>query len=76
MRNIPSHEDFVAAKTQELVDTARGVLDGSIGVIEGCRALAALRHQVDVDSLDPDFLPIIGIDSETDHFPIGDVRKV
>lgn len=75
MRNIASHDDFVAEKIQELVRTAREIIDGSVGVIKGCRKLVSLQHQIDVGALDADFLPIVGIVSETDELPIGDVRQ-
>lgn len=75
MRSIASHDDFVAEKIQDLLQTAREIIDGNVGVIKGCRKLVSLQHQIDVDALDADFLPIVGIVSETDELPIGDDRE-
>ena len=59
----------------ELVATADAMLMGEMDLIEGCRRICSLRHAVG----DPDnglFLPIIAIESETDHFPIVGARKL
>jgi Protein of unknown function (DUF2489) len=58
---------------KEVVDVARRMLDGSVGIVEGARSLVALSSRVRAEE-DPDFLVFVAIDSETDHFPIGDVR--
>lgn len=36
--------------------------------------LAHLRFEVCGDELEPDFLLFVGIDSETDHLPLGAAR--
>ena len=51
------------------------MLDGCIGIIDGSRQLSALLHHIDVDEFDDDFVPFIGIDSETDSLPVGESRK-
>jgi len=51
------------------------MLDGKLSIIEGSRQLASLRSRAEIDDFDPDFLPFVGIDSETDSFPIGNVRR-
>ena len=53
---------------------AQQIIDGSIGIIEGCRRMTSLKIKQKVRD-DEDFLTIRGIDSQTDEFPIGDVRK-
>jgi len=53
---------------------ARGVLNGSIGIVEGSRMLSTIRHAAGADD-DADFLFFVGVDSETDHLPVGDVRR-
>jgi hypothetical protein len=58
----------------EIVATAQAMLTGETGLIEGCRRICKLRHEVG-DPENPVFLPIRGIESETDHFPLGEVRK-
>ena len=59
---------------EKVVETAKGIISGEIGVIEGSRKLSSLRFDVtDVDH-DPDFIPFVAIDSESDHIPLGSVR--
>jgi hypothetical protein len=43
-------------------------------LIEGCRTICRIRHRLD-DPENAVFLPIRGVDSETDHFPIGEARS-
>jgi hypothetical protein len=59
---------------KEVVDVSSNILDGTMGVTEGARLLAALRFRVRAED-DEDFLVFTGIDSQTDHFPLGDVRS-
>jgi hypothetical protein len=58
---------------EEVVDISRRILDGKLNVTEGARLLAGLRFRVRAED-DSDFLVFVGIDSQTDHFPLGDVR--
>ena len=58
----------------EVTRAASGLLDGSIDLITGVRRLASLSHKIHADK-DPDFITFIGIDSETDAFPLGTVRQ-
>jgi|SRR5580704_16844471 hypothetical protein len=60
---------------KEVVETAKGVLQGKIGIIEGSRILSRLRFKICEGGFDPDFYGFIGIDSATDHLPIGRVRE-
>lgn len=61
-------------KRAELVDVATAMIDGKMHLLEGVRKITALRHEVE----NPDaemFMPIRAVDSEADHFPVGDMRK-
>jgi hypothetical protein len=42
--------------------------------VEGARRLSGLEHRLAAEH-DPDFTFFIGVDSETDHLPLGDVRQ-
>ena len=59
---------------QQLADIARLVLGGEISVVEAVRAMSALRYRTGRPD-DELFLPIIAIESDTDHFPLGAVRE-
>jgi len=60
----------IAGNRERLVETARAVLRGELGVIAGARAVNRLRHETAADPLDPDFLRFVAIDSDTDHLPV------
>ena len=53
---------------------ARGILSGAVGFIEGARFIAKLGHALGFER-DPDMAFLLGVDSETDHLPVGEVRR-
>ena len=63
-----------ATARASVVAIAEDIIQGRVGIVEGCRAIAALRHETG-DSKNVPFGPIVGFESETDHYPIGEVRK-
>jgi hypothetical protein len=65
----------LAAAQQRVIEAASAILRGELGVIEGSRLLCSFRFRVSSLDHDPDFLPFVAIDSETDHLPVGDVRQ-
>jgi hypothetical protein len=65
------HRQFLSRK---IVATAQRVLSGELGIIAGARQLSGLGSDVGADR-DPDFTFFVGLDSETDHLPIGEVRQ-
>jgi hypothetical protein len=58
-----------------IIRTARDMLAGTLSFIEGAREIVRLRAYAKLPDLDPDLLPFVAIDSETDALPIGEVRK-
>ena|SRR5215831_2215059 len=56
-------------------DIAQAVLDGRTTVLEAVRALVSLAHTDAIADVE-DRRFIIGIESETDHLPVGEVRKL
>ena len=71
MDSPPDMEARLAA-----VAYAKGILNETIGLFEGCLRLADLSHAL-VDSWidDPDFVLFGGIASEVDGLPIGRARQ-
>lgn len=63
----------ISNKRTELVTIARAMLDGRLHLIEGTRRICALRHVVGQPENDV-FAPFRAIESETDHFPCGEMR--
>ena len=56
-------------------DVAQAVLDGRTTILQAVRALVSLAHTDAIAEVEDRRL-IIGIDSETDHLPVGEVRKL
>ena len=68
------HCEYTEKKKKELVDVAQRMVAGTYDLIEGCREIVSLRHEID----DPDnevFTPIRGIESDSDDYPKGSVRS-
>jgi hypothetical protein len=63
------------AARRSILTTMERMLDGSLPYLEGSRTITTLRFDADVDEFDPDILPFVGVDSETESLPIGDKRK-
>jgi hypothetical protein len=59
------------ALERQLVAIAQDVLAERIGVIDGARQMMPLRPDLDPDNEDEDLLAITGIESQTDHLPLG-----
>ena len=66
---------FIPDAELEVARLATAILKGELGIVEGVRGLVRLQSQVTKADFDPAFLSLIGIDSETDVFPIGIVRQ-
>jgi hypothetical protein len=66
--------DAMEGQRREMVRVARSILNGSTGVVAGARQLTRLRFPSRVEK-DKDILLFVGIDSETDHLPLGHVRR-
>lgn len=75
MTDHMSHEDYVLQVRGEAMRTCAGILDGSVGVLEGCHLLSSLRWEVELDERDPDLLAFAMISSEIEGLPIGNDRQ-
>jgi hypothetical protein len=60
---------------QRAREVAEAVLRDRSTILEAVRELVLLAH-TDAIANEADRLLIIGIDSETDHLPVGEVRKL
>jgi hypothetical protein len=70
MDRIDSHWE-----RQRALELARAVLESRISILEAVRELFPLAH-TDAIGDETDRRLIIGIESETDHLPVGEVRKL
>ena len=56
----------IAGARAAVVHAARQLLAGEIGVIDGARAIAPHRHDIDPEMTDAQLLTFVGVDSESD----------
>ena len=75
MQTMTNEPEAMAAR-QKIAATAAGMLEGSLSFIEGTRRIAALRWPTKLDQFDPDILPFVAADSETDTLPLGKTREL
>jgi hypothetical protein len=60
----------------EIARVATRMLTGEVGLHEGCHEIARLRTGLsEPEVADPDLLVFVGVDSELDDVPLGDVRQ-
>jgi len=68
------NEEHRAWASGKIVAIAKRILSGELGVVMGARQLVPWRFDVGAEN-DPDFTFFVGVDSETDHLPLGEVRS-
>jgi hypothetical protein len=69
-----SYSELLAARAR-IVEIAQAILEERSGIIAGAREMMWLRLDVDPDQEDEDLLGMAGIESQTDHLPLGEVRQ-
>jgi hypothetical protein len=62
-----------AENWRALIEVLNALLSERISLTEGCRRVSRLASDLDQRS-NKLFLPFVGVDSETDRFPLGEVR--
>ena len=67
-------DEYRESRRESLVETAKAVINGDIGIILGSRQIHAYRFDL-ADDLDDDFSLFIGVDSQTDHLPVDEERR-
>ena len=68
--------DLIGGRRQA-VEVAQAVLEDRLGICDGYRRLAGLAHGVVEDwRVDPDFVVFGAFASDSDRFPVGQVRKL
>jgi hypothetical protein len=70
-----SHEETNRAR-QAAVEYATAILDGQLGVLEGCKRLSHLAHVLVANWVDDeDFVLFGGVADESDALPTGTARQ-
>lgn len=70
-----TREEYLARVRERTAACARELLAGRLGVVEGVRRLVGLVSELDQPELESIRLVFVGVDSQTDHLPIGEVRR-
>jgi len=74
MSNEPVAPDYRQTLHDSVVETAHGVIGHAIGVVEAAHRFMELAAELDALD-DEDFQYFIGLDSQSDGFPVGAARK-
>jgi hypothetical protein len=69
------NQSEVVAARQIIIETAKGILSGSVSPVEGARTIARHSFKARLED-DPDVLPFAGIASETEALPFGRERAL
>jgi hypothetical protein len=64
----------IMAARHAILEAAQEMLTGELSYIEGARKIKQAWFSSRLDESDPDFLAFVGIDSETDALPFGEMR--
>ena len=68
------NESEILEARRAILDAAQDMLAGRLTYIEGARKIVAIWWRSKLDERDADFLPFVGIDSETEALPFGEMR--
>ena len=69
------NESEIMAARRSILNAAQDMLAGKLSYIEGARKIVAAATTARLDERDADLLPFVGIDSETDALPFGEMRE-
>ncbi len=67
-------QDMSPWAIEETLRICRGLLDGSIPMIDGCRQITSLRNEMGATG-NSVFDIFVVVDSDSDHLPFGNVRQ-
>ena len=68
------NEPGITKARHVIFHAAKDMLAGKLTYIEGTREIVAAWWASKLDENDPDFLPFVGINSETEALPLGEIR--
>lgn len=75
MSEYITNEQHTNSTRQKVVATAKAMLARELNFVVGARTICSLKDDAAVRSDDADFMIFVAIDSETDSYPLGDVRQ-
>jgi hypothetical protein len=68
------NESEIIKARHAMVDAAQHMLAGRLSYIEGARKIVSAHWEARLDERDMDLAPFLGIASETDALPFGEMR--
>jgi hypothetical protein len=68
------NETEILGARRAILETAQAMISGKLSYIEGARRIVASWRASKLDQWDSDFLPFVGINSETEALPLGKMR--
>jgi hypothetical protein len=68
------NESEILESRRAIFDAAQDMLTGKLTYIEGALKIVGAWRSSKLDERDADFLPFVGIDSETEALPFGGMR--
>jgi hypothetical protein len=68
------NESEIMDARRAILDAAQAMLAGRLSYIEGARTIFSAQSAARLNEWDPDLLPFVGIVSETDALPFGEMR--
>lgn len=68
------NESEILAARRAIFAAARDMLAGELSYIEGARKIIAAKVTSRLDQRDVNLLPFVGIESDTEALPLGDMR--
>jgi|SRR5579862_8243238 len=74
MNRAKPDEPYRLALEHQIAEAARDLLGGSVSVTEAARRIIGPAYELG-SALEEPFKTFLGIDSETDAFPLGTVRE-
>ncbi len=75
MSKSPEPPDYRETLHRAVVETAQAVIAGTLGPVDAARRFVGMAAEL--DALDEDaFRFFLGLDSESDQFPLGTFRKL
>jgi len=69
-----NHKEYLNSVKDKMLSIISDIEQKNLPPIEGIRSLLGLRHELNLSN-DPVFLPLVGIDSETMDYPVGQRRE-
>jgi hypothetical protein len=74
MANEPDLPDYRETLHASVAETAHAVITGTLGVVEAAHRFMEMAAELDALD-DEDFVYFIGLDSQSDGFPVGEARQ-